>query len=197
MDITWLVCSFTAEMVSPRCWTQQADLACVQSSLIQAIANLTCGNTQGPNLFTHNLQWHNPITQPVIGPSHTVHHSTGSVSHGQTLCLSGEGLAAWFSEVLVSHSLTALASIVLIPAVYLSLSLLTSVSLARLFILSLCCPCPPSLPLPWSQLLSGQHKTLFSSPLSTAIAKLPIHLLRLLYSLPCLQNPPQLQSLHK
>ncbi|KAI4811497.1 hypothetical protein KUCAC02_014401, partial [Chaenocephalus aceratus] len=55
------------------------------SSPIQASANLTCGNTQGPDLFAHNLQWHNPITQPVIGPFHKVQHSTGSVSHSQPM----------------------------------------------------------------------------------------------------------------
>lgn len=65
-------------------------LAPVQPGLIRASANPRCGNTQGPNLFTQNLQWHNPITQPVIGPFHTVQHSTGSVSHSQPCCLSGE-----------------------------------------------------------------------------------------------------------
>ena len=60
----------------------------------------------------------------------------------------------------------------------------------------------PSLCLPPSSchghgFFSGQQKTLFSSLLSTPMAKLPIHLFRLPYSLPCLQNPLQLQSLHK
>lgn len=82
-------------------------------------------------------------------------------------------------------------------------------SFSLILSLSLRCPCSSSVSLfpslspsrstchGRSQLFSGQQKTLFSSQLSTGMAKLPIHLLRLLYSLPCLQNPLQLQSLHK
>lgn len=40
--------------------------------------------------FTQNLQWHNPITQLVIGLFHTMQHSSGSVSHSQADGLSGE-----------------------------------------------------------------------------------------------------------
>lgn len=98
-----------------------------------------------------------------------------------------------------------------VHAVYLSSVPLHShlpVYLSCSFVLSFCPSCSSSLSLVLSLSpslsahyspgsFSGQQNTLFSSLLSTAMAKLPIHLLRLLYSLLCLQNPLQLQSLHE
>lgn len=84
------------------------------------------------------------------------------------------------------------------------LYLLPSSTPSSVLCLPLLCiqPSSPALPLSLSpchghSFLSGQQRALFSSLLSAALAKLPIHLLRLPYSLPCLQNPLQLQSPHK
>ncbi|CAB1432234.1 unnamed protein product [Pleuronectes platessa] len=78
----------------PAAALERALLTTAGSFTTMARANLTCGNTQGPNLFTQNLQWHNPITQLVIGPFRTVQPCTGSVSHNQPSSLPGNRLAA-------------------------------------------------------------------------------------------------------
>lgn len=150
-----------------------------------------CQNTQRPNLCAHNPQWHNPITQPVIGPFQSVQPGSGSVSHSQHSSLSGE-----CRPLLISHSFPPPASIV--PTNQRSWSTSTRpLSLSAI---------PPSLPLlplfsasrcHGRSFLSGQQKSLFSSLLSTVMTKLPNHLLRLSSSLPRLQNPMQLQSPHK
>lgn len=61
-----------------------------RGSFIQANANLMCQNTQRPNLCARNPQWHNPITQPVIGPFQSEQPGSGSVSHSQRGGFSGE-----------------------------------------------------------------------------------------------------------
>lgn len=147
-----------------------------------------CQNTQRPNLCVHNPQWHNPITQPVIGSFQSVQPGSGSVSHSQHGSSSGERGPRRSSH---TPSLSR-ASIV-------STNQRSSSALLALLLLRPVCisAVPPSLPrrglsslaspLPRSRLLffccfffwSGQQKSIFSSLLSTVMTKLPIHLLRL------------------
>lgn len=165
-----------------------------QCGPIQDTANLMCGNTQGPNLFTHNLQWHNPITQPVIGIFHTVQHSTGSVIHS----VWEYSLASWCLRCsphtlpLPFHALSSQPRACRVSFLSVSPSLPP-----RICIFSLIHCSSPSLSPPYHghSIFCGQQKTLFSSLLSTAMEKLAIHLLGLPYSLPRLPNPSQLQSL--
>lgn len=128
-----------------------------------------CQNTQRPNLCACNPQWHNPITQPVIGPFQSVQPGSGAVSPSQHSSLSG----GW-KALLISHPLPPLSSLTS-PARRPPLGPSPSPRSAI----------PPSLPLflPASRchgrsFLSGQQKSLFSSLLSTVMTRLPIHLLR-------------------
>lgn len=148
-----------------------------------------CQNTQRPNLCAHNPQWHNPITQPVIGPFQSVQPGSGSVSHSQHGSLSGE----WRPR-LISHSIP-------LPASIVSTNQRSSSTTAT----PLCLSPDPSVLQPslhpcrchGHSFLSGQQKSLFSSLRGAVMTKLPIHLLRLWSSLPRLQNPVQLQSPHE
>lgn len=170
--------------------------------------------------------WEHPRTQPVhtqsaVAQSHysacywPLSHSAAqhwiSQPKPASLPLWGIHWLLDFLRLLVSHSLPpfpplssllralCLSFLGLPPSPPRCLSFSLILSLSVLPLLLLCMPFPVSLPSlsPLAMVFYGQQKTLFSSLLSTGMAKLPIHLLRLLYSLPCLQNPLQLQSLHK